>query len=154
MLNIKKKYIYIPKSEKFTIFFFCYLRRLVSNQRSPVHPVSKSRGVCLRVKEGQMDGQAKILVSNIGLADPFCCCLVWNLCNGPLNMCAYTILFPYMAIHLFVTLTVNFFTPRIYPIVCVSFCCCWISMLYSIWFQFFLKTINKTLKLAHIYFDC
>ena len=48
-----------------TFFQFCYLRRLVFDQSSPVHPVSESIGFGLsRTEDG--GGQTEILVSHIG----------------------------------------------------------------------------------------
>ena len=43
---------------------FCHFRRLVFDERSPVHPVSESRGGAVSVTHVRW---TEILVSNIGL---------------------------------------------------------------------------------------
>ena len=73
--KLKKIIFFAKKSENFEndffaekkmlLSYFCQFRRLVFNQRSPVHPVSESRGGSTSVTKSKE--KTEILVSNFGL---------------------------------------------------------------------------------------
>ena len=74
------------EEEKMLYSCFCYLRRLVFNQSSPVHSVSESRGGTARVTHGEGEGGRKFVSLILDFSLPtWCIFLVCLLPPVPMN---------------------------------------------------------------------